>query len=107
LEDLLMDPRTHDQPRFDMSRFHIKTVVRGDALERAKARQDRFVAAVPTRTCRPALTVDQAAVRASVSRRTIYVWLSAGKFTYLRTPTGRIRIDVDSFDAFRLKRTGA
>jgi excisionase family DNA binding protein len=39
------------------------------------------------------LCIDEAAVRAGVSRRTIYNWLKAGKLAVANTPSGRTRID--------------
>lgn len=42
------------------------------------------------------LTVMAAAAHASVSRRTIYNWIAAGKLAYIRTAGGSIRIDAAS-----------
>ena len=38
----------------------------------------------------------KAAEMAGVSVRTIYNWMRVGKVEYLRTPTGKVRIFVDS-----------
>ena len=38
----------------------------------------------------------QAAEIAGVSRRTIFNWIRAGKVEYVRTPTGSVRIYVDT-----------
>lgn len=42
------------------------------------------------------LTVNDAAARAGVSRRTIYLWIKAGKVPYRRTAGGGIRIEAES-----------
>lgn len=45
----------------------------------------------------PALvTIVQACAIAHVCRRTLYNWMEAGRVEYVRTPTGRRRIFVDS-----------
>ena len=40
--------------------------------------------------------IAQACAIAGVCRRTIYNWMSAGKVEYVRTPTGAVRIYVDT-----------
>lgn len=45
---------------------------------------------------RPVLTIHQACARASVSRRTIYNWIAAGKIAVVHTAGGAIRIIEDS-----------
>ena len=45
---------------------------------------------------RVTLTINQAMVRADVSRRTIYHWLKQGKVEYVRTAGGSVRIYEDS-----------
>ncbi len=47
-------------------------------------------------TDRPTLTILEACKVVGVSRRTIYVWLNAGKLEYKRTAGGSIRIYTDS-----------
>jgi len=42
------------------------------------------------------LTVNEAAARAGVSRRTIYNWIRKGQLPYKRTAGGGIRIDGES-----------
>jgi excisionase family DNA binding protein len=44
----------------------------------------------------PTLTVDDAALKMDVSRRTIYNWLNAGRLKYRRNAGGRIRIFAES-----------
>lgn len=38
------------------------------------------------------VTIDEAAQRAGVGRRTIYNWLAAGKLQHVRTAGGQVRI---------------
>lgn len=45
---------------------------------------------------RETLTIQKAAARADVSRRTIYNWIDAGKLDYVRTAGGRVRVFADS-----------
>jgi excisionase family DNA binding protein len=57
------------------------------------------------------LTINEAAARARVNRRTIYNWLNAGKLTYVRTMGGSIRIAAASLfrtedRAYATARTG-
>lgn len=47
-------------------------------------------------TDREVVSIMGACERLSVSRRTIYNWLTAGKIEYCRTPGGSVRIYVDS-----------
>lgn len=42
------------------------------------------------------VNIDQAAEIAGVCRRTIYNWLKTGRVTFVRTPSGSIRIDPDT-----------
>jgi excisionase family DNA binding protein len=45
---------------------------------------------------RQAISIAQACTLVSVSRRTIYNWIDAGKIEYVRTAGGSIRIFADS-----------
>jgi excisionase family DNA binding protein len=45
---------------------------------------------------RPTVTIMKACELVSVSRRTIYNWLAAGKLDYRRTAGGSVRIFVDT-----------
>lgn len=45
---------------------------------------------------REAITIMQACALVSVSRRTMYNWIAAGKVEVVRVPSGRQRIYVDS-----------
>ena len=45
---------------------------------------------------RQAISIAQACTLVSVSRRTIYNWIDAGKVEYVRTAGGSIRIYADS-----------
>jgi excisionase family DNA binding protein len=49
-----------------------------------------------TKPQRRAMTIDDAAIRVGVSRRTIYNWLSNGRVDWCRTAGGNIRIYEDS-----------
>lgn len=45
---------------------------------------------------RELLTVYQAAERAAVSRRSIYIWMQQGKVEFCRTAGGNVRVFADS-----------
>lgn len=45
---------------------------------------------------RPLVNTVKAAEIASVTKRTIYNWMVAGRIEYLRTPTGHVRIFADT-----------
>jgi transposase-like protein len=45
---------------------------------------------------RKTVNISQARERCGVSRRTIYNWLETGKVDYVRTPSGSVRIFVDT-----------
>ena len=45
---------------------------------------------------RPRVNIVQACVVASVSRSTIYAWMRLGRIEFVRTPTGQVRIYLDT-----------
>ena len=45
---------------------------------------------------RPTVSIPKACELVSVSRRTIYNWMSSGKVQYVRTAGGSVRIFVDT-----------
>ncbi len=49
-----------------------------------------------SQTDRKTVTIMKACEMVSVSRRTIYNWIKAGKVEYVRTAGGRVRIFVDT-----------
>lgn len=46
----------------------------------------------------PYLTINEAAIMRSVSRRTIYNWIRKGLVEIKRTPSGKIRISKQSLE---------
>lgn len=54
------------------------------------------IAPASSPSSRPLCTILQAAALAQVSRRTIYLWLKAGKVEWVRTAGGSVRIYRDS-----------
>lgn len=52
-------------------------------------------------TERRILKVKKAAVLARVPLRTMYNWVKADKVSYVKSPTGRIRIYLDSVESVR------
>ena len=61
----------------------------------------------PTAETRRTVTILQASLMTSVSRRTIYNWMHGGKVEYVRTAGGAVRIVADTlFRACTKERSG-
>ena len=66
-------------------------------VDRAWDRERELQQARGTVPCeRRRANIAQACAIAGVCRRTMYYWMRAGKVEYVRTPTGGVRIYVDT-----------